>query len=187
MCFVFLLLSIFSREIVAVFAAPQYQEAYRVVPLVALGFLFGGFYYIVANPLFWVGKTAVVAACTITAGLLSVGLNFLLIPRLQMMGAAVAAMLSNLYCLGAVAYFSLRSLPFPYEYRRLLKILAITAACYLLSLPIAKLDGFWIAFAGKLPIIALFPVLLILVRLPDEKEKKAASDFFKERTKWFSR
>lgn len=185
MCFVFLLISIFSREIITVFAAPQYHEAYRVVPLIALGFLFGGFYYIVANPLFWAGKTAVIAACTITAGLLNVGLNFLLIPKLQMMGAATAAALSSLYCFGAVAYFSLRSLPFPYEYKRLLKVLAITAACYLLSLPIINLNGFWLPFAVKLVlIIVLFPLFIVLVRFLDEQEKRAARDFVGAGAQW---
>lgn len=179
MCLAFLLVSVFSREIVTVFAAPQYREAYRVVPLIALGLLFGGFYYIVVGPLFWLGRTNIIATATVTAGLLNVGLNFLFIPGLQMMGAALATALSHLFVFGAIAYFSLRSFPIPYEYKRLLKIVVVTSACYLVSLPIANLAGFWITFAAKLPVIVLFPVLLILARFPEEEEKKTAKQLLR--------
>lgn len=184
MCFIFLLLSIFSREIVTVFSAPQYHEAYRIVPLIALGFLFNGLYFVVANPLFWVGRTSAIAICTVTGGLLNVGLNFLLIPGMQMEGAAVATSLSHLYCLGFVACFSLRAFPLPYEYRRLFKIVAVTAICYLLALPIGRLEGFWLPFVAKLPIVVAFPLFLSLAGLLDREEKKTLKAIVRNGMYW---
>jgi O-antigen/teichoic acid export membrane protein len=183
MCFIFLLLSLFSREVTALLTAVPFHGAYKIVPLVALGFLFGGFYYVVVTPLFWLGKTAVIAMATVTGGLLNVGLCFLFIPEMEMMGAALATALSNLYLFLFIAFLSLRSFKMPYEYKRLAIIVVVTALCYLLSLPIPYISSnIYIAFAIKLPIIAIFPLLLILARFPELAEKKAVSELVKATT-----
>ena len=173
MCFVFLLISVFSRELVALLAAASYREAYRVVTLVALGFLFGGLYYVVVNPLFWLGKTRIIATGTLSSGVLNVVLNLALIPHMQMIGSALATALSNLYCLLFIAFFSLRLFPIPYEYKRLSKIAAATIFCYLISLIIADLGGFWIIFAAKLLLILTFFLILLLLKFFKEDEWEA--------------
>lgn len=179
MCFVFLLLSLFSREVLAVLSAAQYHGAYKVVTLIALGSLLTGFYFIVVNPLFWIGKTPLIAAATITSGLLNIGLNFALVPHMQMMGSALATALSCLYCFLFVAFFSLRSFPLPYEYRRLVTIAVATALCYLLTLPISHINNFYVAFAVKLPILVVFPLLLVLARFFEAAERKAAQELLR--------
>jgi len=173
MCFTFVIAIIFSRELVTLLAAPEYRDCYRVVPLIALGFLFQGFYFAVVNPLFWLRKTPLIAAGTLTSGILNVVLNLVLIPHMQMMGAAVASAISNLYCFLFIAFFSLKLFPVPYEYRRLAKIGAAAAACYLLSLAAEQLSGFWVVFAAKLPIILVFPLILLGLRFLQEEERQA--------------
>ena len=173
MCSVFLLVSGFSRELVTLLAAEPYRQAYQVVTLVALGLLFGGFYYVVVNPLFWLHKTPLIAAATLTSGLLNVVLNLLLIPRLQMMGAAVATALSNLYCLCFIALFSLRLFPVRYEYKRLLKVAVTTTLCSLLFWMAGYLAGFWVVLLAKLPIVLLYPIVLLALRFPQDDERRA--------------
>jgi O-antigen/teichoic acid export membrane protein len=178
MCFVFLLISLFSREILIVLTASQYHVAYRVVPLIALGYLFSGFYYVVANPLFWLGKTPLIAVATITGGLLNVGLNFLLVPHMQMTGSALATTLSHLSVFVLTAFFSLRSFSLPYEYKRLGLIIAATTLCYLLSIPVVDPASSWIAFALKLAIVCIFPLLLLLMGFLKTEEKRAIKAVF---------
>lgn len=178
MCFVFLLISLFSREILAVLTASQYHVAYRVVPLIALGYLFTGFYYVVVNPLFWLGRTPLIAVGTITGGLLNVGLNFLFVPHMQMMGSALATALSNLYVFVFIAFFSLRLFSLPYEYKRLGIIIAATTLCYLLSIPAGELASIWIVLASKFVIVCMFPLLLLLMGFLKIEEKKALKAVF---------
>jgi len=184
MCFAFLIISLFSREIVALLTAAEYREAYRVVPLVALSFLFVGLYYVVVNPLFWLGKTHIVATGTLTSGILNVALNLALIPHMQMMGSALATALTSLYCFLFIAFFSLRLFPVSYEYRRLAKIAIATVLCYLLFLVVADLSSFWIVFAVKLVIVILFPALIYFLRFLDVQEKRVARDLFKTGVQW---
>jgi len=172
MCFVFLLVSGFSQELVVLLAAASYRQAYQVVTLVALGLLFGGFYYVVVNPLFWLRKTPLIAAATLTSGLLNVVLNLLLLPRMQMMGAALATALSNVFCFLFIAFFSLRLLPVPYEYKRLSKVAATTTICSLLFWSASHLGGFWVVLLAKLPIVLLFPALLLFLRFPQDDERQ---------------
>jgi len=164
MCFVFLLVSGFSRELVTLLAAASYRQAYQVVALVALGFLFGGFYFVVVTPLFWLRKTPLIATVTFASGALNVGLNFLLIPRMQMMGAAVATTLSYVFCFSFIAFFSLKLFPVVYEYRRLAKIAATTVVCSLLFFGADHLGVFWVVVLAKLPVVVFFWIMLFALR-----------------------
>jgi O-antigen/teichoic acid export membrane protein len=163
-CFIFLVICVFSREIIALLVAAPYREAYQVVPLLSLGFLFAGLYYVVVNQLFWLGKTHIIAAGNLTSGALNVLLNLALIPSMQMMGSALATAISSLYCFLFIGFFSIKLFPLPYEYSRLAKIAITTAICYLLSLAVTELGDFWIVFAAKLPIIPAYFLILLPLR-----------------------
>ena len=184
MCFIFLIISIFSKEIIAIFTASPYHLAYKVVPLIVSGCLFQGFYYIVVNPLFWKGKTPIIAVATMASGILNIGLNFLFIPKLQMMGAALATALSFLFCFIFIGYFSLKYLPFPYEYRRLFKILVVTGLCCLLWLYIPSPDNLWLSIVIKLFIVAGFPTFLVLTRFLKREEQEMIKNILQIGRQW---
>lgn len=171
MSFAFLLTSGFSRELVTVLAASSYRQAYHVVTPVALGLLFGGFYFVVVNPLFWLRRTPLIATATLSSGVLNIVLNLLFIPTMQMIGAAVATALSNLFCLLFIAFFSLRLFPVAYEFRRLVKIGVATAFCSLLFYLAEYLGGFWVVVLAKLAIVPLFPTALVALQFPVDDER----------------
>lgn len=170
MCLVFTVFAAFSKEVVFVLAAPQYREAYHIVPLVALGFLFNGFYFTVVNPLFWKGKTFIISLATLTSGFLNVFLNLVLVPPLGMAGAALAGAFSNLYVFLLVAFFSIRAFPLPYEFRRILTTFAVTALCVALALMVPFAD-IRLSIAAKIAIIVAFPALHLAAGFLNQREK----------------
>ncbi|HEU4551137.1 MAG TPA: oligosaccharide flippase family protein [Rhizomicrobium sp.] len=110
-------LSIFSREIVYVFAAQAFQAARFVIPFIAFGGVASGIYYILVNVLFfdrhwvryiWVG-TGLAAA-------VSIAINFTLIPVLGMMGSAVASLVAQLVSTTVIAFIGSRIDPVPWHY-----------------------------------------------------------------------
>lgn len=79
---------LFGRDILQLLAPPSYYAAAIIVPLILFGFLINGYYFLAVNPLFYFEQTAWVPWLTGTAAVASVGLNFLLVPRLGALGAA---------------------------------------------------------------------------------------------------
>ncbi len=171
MCAVYLLTSGFGREILWLLTPTPYHESERVVPLLALGLLFGGFYYVFVNLLLWQGKTAQVSIATVISGLVNIVLNLLFLPRWQMVGAALATVLANMVLLLMVGCAERSTFAFPFEYRRMAKVVAVAAVCQVLLVLTTHLaGGIWLQVAVKLLIVAIFPLLLCVIRFPGHEE-----------------
>ena len=78
----------FARDVLYLLAPPAYYWAANIVPLILFGFLVNGYYFLAVNPLFYFEKTAWLPYLTGISAIVSVALNFLLIPRLGALGAA---------------------------------------------------------------------------------------------------
>jgi len=93
-CFAVLILSIFSHEILKIFATEKYFEAYKVIPFIAVSIV-----AYTLGPYFSIGigisKRTIHKGWTgILAALMNIGLNILFIPHYGMIGAAIATILS---------------------------------------------------------------------------------------------
>jgi O-antigen/teichoic acid export membrane protein len=89
-------IGLLAPEVTALLAAdrwgPASADAARVAPIVALASVAYGVYYMVVSAVFLVRRTAVLPLLTITAGVVNVGLNVALIPRVGIVGAAWATL-----------------------------------------------------------------------------------------------
>ncbi len=92
--FVGLVLVLVARELVLLITTPEYYEAYRVMQVIVLAFIFTGVSTILANLIFY-GKTSHrLPLLTGLSACVNIGLNILLIPRFGMMGAAYATLIA---------------------------------------------------------------------------------------------
>jgi O-antigen/teichoic acid export membrane protein len=71
-------------------AGESYISATSVVGWLALGQAFHGMYLMVTNYIFYSKKTGLLSFCTLTSGLINIGLLLVLIPSQGMTGAAIA-------------------------------------------------------------------------------------------------
>jgi O-antigen/teichoic acid export membrane protein len=109
---------------------PSYWSGLPIVPVVALGYLFNGLYFVMLAPLMLDKRTGAVSAATWAGALVNLLLNWYLIPRLGMMGAAYATLAA--YAAMAVSVWALgrSSRPVPYEWKRLAILAGWTAALW---------------------------------------------------------
>ena len=100
------------------------------MPVVTLAYLFNGLYFVMLAPLMLDKRTGAVSAATWAGAVMNIALNWLLIPRLGMMGAAWATLAA--YAAMAVAVWALgrASRPVPYEWKRLAILAGWTAALW---------------------------------------------------------
>lgn len=94
------LLGIAAPLILPFFVGTKFVEASRYVLLLAASFAFEGMYKMVTNYIFFSKKTYLLAYITGGTALGNIGLNFWLIPRYGIWGAAVATVIS--YCMSFV-------------------------------------------------------------------------------------
>jgi O-antigen/teichoic acid export membrane protein len=189
--FIALVLSVLSREVLMIVATPPFYSAYEVVPLIALSYVLFGCFSILAVGILLQKKTKHVPLITGAGAVMNLGLNYLLIPRYGMMGAAVATVISYLLLPIGSYFVSRRYYPIKYEWGRVAKIFIAAALVFVGSLFI-KNDSTIIAGLFKLLSLLGFPLLLFAFRFfkPEEIQKtkeifRAAPGYVKR--KWANR
>lgn len=111
-----------ARDIILVMLTPEYLEAARVVPFIALGIALQGVYLLTSIGLNLTSRTEYYAVGTFAA--LGVGLigGLLLMPRFGITGAAIAFVASSLTQTSVAFALSMRVYPVRYEVGRLARV-----------------------------------------------------------------
>lgn len=164
-----LVLSLMIKEVVSLVATPQFHDAYKVVPIVALAYVFYGLAYFFQTGIYvskktgWLGLIGVICACS------NIGLNFICIPRYGAMGAAWATAISFLL-MSALAYvFSQRVYRIPYSLYRTALCIAAAAGVYVVS-TFVRVSPVVFAVVLKLLMVVAFGALVVLLGFFDSLE-----------------
>lgn len=92
----FLLFAVFPEAVIGVFFGPEYSEAARVLPILAIGFFASAAVGRDRETLSALGSTSWIAIGNLTGLGLNVAINIVLIPRYGFIGAGVASVISLL-------------------------------------------------------------------------------------------
>ena len=169
-------LSAIGKDLLAAMTQPQYTAASDVITWTSVGVLFQGVYLLTSIGLNITKRTHFYPVATIISAASNVGLNFLLIPRHGIHGAAWA----NAAAYGvqaALAFrFSQRFYPIQYEYGRLWRIAAAALAAYGVGRLLPDMNAVAGILARGATVVAVFTVLLWSVGFlrPDELRILAA-------------
>lgn len=143
--------------------AKPFLPGLGVVPVILLAYLFNGIYVNLQAGLYIEEKTKYFPLVTGAGALVNVAANFLLIPGLGIMGAALAVLASYLVMAALLHHYAQRFYPIRYEYGKLARILAIVVSAGLAYYFLYYRVGLelWHRFA----ILAGFIALLFALRL----------------------
>ena len=127
-----------AKPLLQAVANPVYLEAWRVVGFIAGAYALKGCYLIMLPGIYFNNKLYLQSGIEWIAAILNIFLNIYLIPKLGILGAAIATTLS-LLSLPFLAWFVSRSfLTVNYEWRRILflltTIIIASTTCYQISL-----------------------------------------------------
>jgi O-antigen/teichoic acid export membrane protein len=118
--------SIFGRSLIH----KAYWGGLGVVPVVLMGYLFLGVYNNLVAGIYIEKKTGKLPWITGVGGGVNIVLNFMLIPLIGMMGAAIATLAAYAAMAWAMA-FTVRTLyPVPYEWGKIAKAFLAAGAAY---------------------------------------------------------
>jgi len=178
----FVALSLFSREIVVIFGRQkEFWEAYTVVPIILLGYVFSGMRLNASLGMMLTKNTKYVGITTLLSAAVNIGLNFIFIPMYGIMAAAVNTLLSYILFYFLTLYKSNQYYKIPFEHLKLFVLVVVgsllAGVIYFLP-PLGLIIGSLI----KIAIIISFPFILYFFNFYE----KAELDILLNKDKLFS-
>ena len=161
-----LALTLLSPWLVDLLAADQFAESSRVVGPLAFATVAYAAYVVIAIGVGRARRTQFNWVVTGVAAVVNVLLNLLLIPAYGMMGAAIATVAAYSTMAIAMAWWSQRIYPVPYQWRR---VVTATLGAVALAAVGKGLDG---GLAAAIALIALYPPLLLALGFTSPGERR---------------
>lgn len=103
------------------------SQGYFIPPLIALSLLFDAAYGVTAHILVVAKKTKTMGLVWIIAAVANLGLSIVIVPRLGILGAALAAVVAYSLALGVGSYYSFKEFKFSIDWRFAIKSLIASA------------------------------------------------------------
>lgn len=183
MMLVFVFGSLFVEDIARIrifgryFIGPDFWGGLGIVPIVLLAYVFTGAYVNFVVGVYLAKKTKYLPYATGAGAIVNVAVNFLLIPKLGITGAAIATLLSYVVMAAGIYFPSQRLYHVQYEWGRVARLFLIGLGIVLLflSLNLQPMEGTSILI--KLSLVAFFIVLVFVLRVFDSadiRETKSA-------------
>jgi len=182
-CLVFILLAItvFGQEVILVLARNKiYHAAFYIIPILSVALIFDTLKEISqVIGLSIVKRTGIIAITMIIATIINICINIILIPKLNIYGAALSAVISQLFFFVVIYIFSQKFYHVPYELKR---ILIMTAVFIVLGGLAILTSGLWIVvrIPVKLLIICSFPFLLYIFKFFERVEITRIKDILRK-------
>jgi len=158
--FMALVLSLFAKEIILVFASEKYLPGFKIIPFISLAFIFYGVYYFTAIGLNLKKKTYYQSLAVSIAAAINIGLNIILIPKFGIVGASSATLISFIVMSGTASMISNHFYPVPYEINRIIKIFLLFVV--FVTIPyIVTCNNMALNILIKICLVLLFFIFLI--------------------------
>jgi O-antigen/teichoic acid export membrane protein len=161
-----------SREVVRLLAAPEYHNAYGIVPLLLIPFTLGGLNYCFQTGIYVQKSTRHLFYIATIAGFVNALGLIVLVPRFGTLGAAIAANIAYAYTITHNYVVAQKLMPVPYRIGEHVRIFAIS--CVLMAVAHAiRIDSVWHAIGVKSLVIALYPLCIRVAGVFNRSELQA--------------
>ena len=169
---------LFAPWIVRLLAAPRFFSSYEAVGLVSFGMMLFALYLVLLVVLGRTGRTEFSFPATIAGTAANIGLNFLLIPRLGIVGAGVALVCSYAITLAIMFGVTQRLFPVPYEWLRLLQVVVVAGGAVALGVSLTAVEGVG-SFAIRFALLSAYPLVLVATGFLHDHERRAAAELLR--------
>jgi len=166
---IFLALSILSRDVLKIISNPEYHPAYKIIPIVSLAYLI----FAIKSPLnLGIGfekKTKYYALTVISGALVNLVLNLYLIPKYGAMGAAFATLIAFIIMVLLHYYINQMLYRIKYDWNRILHLAFVGGFVFIIGWYI-PFDQLYVSLLSKTSVVLSFPLILYLTKFFEESE-----------------
>jgi len=165
----FLGISLLSKEFIHIFSNKEYWDAYKVIPIIVLTYTLWTLPKITNVAINLKRKTKAAAMIFFLGAAINIGLNFALIPKYGMMGAAYATFMTYVLMSAILFFYNQRLMGVSYEWNRIFKMAIIATLIFMLGYFVV-INDLALSIIFKIIIIFLYPLFLYLIRFYTEDE-----------------
>ncbi len=170
--------SIYIREVIEIMSNEAYWSAYIVVPVICLAYILSGMYRFVLCGILIEKKTKYLAYTTILAMIVSLSMNFILVPRYGAMGASISVCAAFFIRFFSTYLIAQKMFPIQYEWRRLIVSLLFAAGLVIIAVNI-KMDSMALTLLLKTVVFLAYPLILFLFGWFKPREKELIINTFR--------
>jgi len=173
---VFLTVSLFIEDIIRMkffgkqFFPPVYWQGAEIVPWVLLAYVFTGAYVVFVVGIYLEKKTKYLPLISGAGALLNIGANFILIPVIGILGAALSTLLSYIVMAVGIYFASQKFYYVEYEWKKVLKIAGSAITLFIIFLLFHPEPLSFTGSMVKILLIAIFGVTLLITKVIDSNE-----------------
>ncbi|HOV98492.1 MAG TPA: oligosaccharide flippase family protein [Bacteroidota bacterium] len=184
MSVVFLVVSLFIDDLVRLqlfgkhFFPPMYWQGTLIVPIIMLGYMFSGFSSCFVVGIYIEKKTYFLPLITGAGAIINVVVNVLLIPVLNITGAALATAASYIVMAVSMYFVSRKFYTIQYEWRKVFILLLFTGAAYIFALVLHLEPLQWSSILYKVVIICFYCLAIISTGIVSCREVLSLFDLF---------
>jgi O-antigen/teichoic acid export membrane protein len=173
---IFLTISFFIEDIIRMkffgrqFFPPVYWQGAEIVPWILLAYVFTGAYVVFVVGIYLEKKTKYLPLVTGAGALLNVGANFILIPMIGILGAALSTLLSYAVMAVGIYFASQRFYHIEYEWEKVIKITGSAIVLFSVFLLFHPEPLSFIGSVVKIVLLGVFGVTLLITKVISSKE-----------------
>ena len=165
------------REVFQLFIGREYIKGYNIVGIVLFGVILWGAANLLGATVVMKEKTGKMFLFTFISVILNIGLNFLLIPRYGMYGAAIATLLSYVLQFIMIFTYTQKLVFISYDYKFILKSVLISSPFFAFILCLSYLRGNVAVLLGLKAILFLSFALVSYKYLELKKDIKGVLNY----------
>ena len=177
--FLILGVTLFSPELLRILTTSEYAGAASVILLLSTSFLLYGIFLIFGVTLSVIKKTMSYLPVTGLSAGVSLSLNYLLVPRLGMIGAGITSVAAYSTMVVTMFYSTQRHYPIKYEWDRIGKLVGVSAVILGLAAFVPR-GSLVLSIALKSFLLACFFVALTSLKFFNINEQLALKGFAKK-------
>jgi len=178
--FVGMQISILSKDIVQLITTEPFWPAYKVVPIIALSSVIFSFHYHFQVGIVMKKATKYIAYINLSNAAINLVLNFILIRKYDIWGAAYATLICFIYKAIVTYYFSNRFYPIIVEWRRVITLFLTAGALYFVAIQV-ETGSIYFNIPLKAAVGCLYVVALYFTRFFSDAEKAKLKRVIKTR------
>jgi len=166
-----LAVSLYSADVIRIMTTEKFWPAFKIVPIIALSQVFHALFYHFSIGISYFKKTIYFTYINIITAAVNLSLNFLLIPKYGVWGAAWSTVITYIVHASLTYYYSNRLFPLEFEVVRVAKLILAGCLAYLLGRFIDT-GSAWLNLVVKVGPLAGFAFLLYVLRFFTVRELK---------------
>jgi len=179
-------LALLSQPLLKILTTSQYLAGSELVLLVAFGTIFLGIYEINMYIILLVQQTKWLPLMILGATVISVGINTTLIPRIGIIGGAIATIASYFVLAAIVTVWAKKAISYRFDYKFLSKVMA-AALVMALCLYFLDANGILGIILAVIVGTVIYGGALLLMRAFSEQDKRLVRETLTEIIPWCNR